>query len=319
MTRFARFNPAPDEFVTLEQQEATLRAANERTRQPRPNQKPPVNKATGRKRKQTQDGHQATAAAASGGSKHTGSKQWRKRMQQRSEAWANKRESNKQHALQYRAFHAEGIHLDQLAAADLCAAMAVAKAVVSHPCFDLSMEPDKAAAAAEQLQQQMPGLSQQQQSSTMQQQQPQQAQQQQHQEHASSEGGSEPQQQPSEGGSEPQQQQQQQQQEEGGLEQQPLFHIVSTRLVACHTLGVSFWLPVPSVKCRCCNEEWEVQPASAGFFGSTPVQPYAWFSQQLLDFHTQLSTAGTSFTSLAAASDRANVRQKDAGLKVKTW
>jgi hypothetical protein len=89
--------------------------------------------------------------------------------------------------------------------------------------------------------------------------------------------------------------------------------------VACHTLGVSFWLPVPSVKCRCCNEEWEVQPASAGFFGSTPVQPYAWFSQQLLDFHTQLSTAGTSFTSLAAALDRANVRQKDAGLKVKTW
>jgi hypothetical protein len=98
-----------------------------------------------------------------------------------------------------------------------------------------------------------------------------------------------------------------------------LFQIVSTRLVACHTLGVSFWFPVPTVKFRCCNEEWEVQPASAGFFGSTPVQPYAWFSQQLLDFHTQLSTAGTSFTSLAAALDRANVRQKDEGLKVKTW
>jgi hypothetical protein len=315
MTRFARFNPAPEEVVTLEQQQATLRAANERTRQSRPGQKPPVNKATGRKRKQTQDGHQATAAAAaSASSKHTGSKHWRKRMQKRSEAWTNKRESNKQHALQYRAFHAEGIQLDQLAAAELCATMAVAKAVVSHSCFDISMEPDEAGAAAEQLQQQLldvkqqlSGLSQQQQPPTMQQQQTQQAQQQQHQEQASPEGGSEP-----------QQQQQQQQQAEGGPEQ-PLFHIVSTRLVACHTLGVSFWLPVPTVKCRCCSEEWEVQPASAGFFGSTPVQPYSWFSQQLLDFHTQLSTAGTSFTSLAAALDRANVKQRDAGLKVKTW
>lgn len=191
--------------------------------------------------------------------------------------------------------------------------MAVAKAVVSHPCFYLSMEPDEAAASAEQLQQQLlclkqqvPGSSQRQQPLTMQeqQQQAQQAQQQQHQERASSENGSGP------------QQQQQQEQEQ---EQQPLFQIVSTRLVACHTLGVSFWFPVPTVKCRCCSEEWEIQPASAGFFGSTPVQPYAWFSQQLLDFHTQLSTAGTSFTSMAAALDRANVSQKDAGLKVKTW
>lgn len=107
----------------------------------------------------------------------------------------------------------------------------------------------------------------------------------------------------------PSEQQQQVQQD------QQVVHVISARNVACHTLGASFWFPVPTVRCSCCSEEWEVQPASAGFFGSSPSQPFAWFSQQLLDLHTQLSTSGTSTTSMAAALDKANVKN-GAGLGV---
>jgi hypothetical protein len=106
-------------------------------------------------------------------------------------------------------------------------------------------------------------------------------------------------------GSLPQQQQQQQQ-------QAPLIQVVATRLVACHTLGVSFWLPVPTVKCTCCEEVWEQQPAAAGFFGSSPKQPWAWFSHGLLDFYTPLCTAGgCSITNMAAAIYKGNVKTSD--------
>ena len=70
--------------------------------------------------------------------------------------------------------------------------------------------------------------------------------------------------------------------------------ISSMRAVACHTAGASCWLPVPTLRCSCCGEQWEAEPASAGFFGSSPVQPGAWFSTQLLDQYTALFTGGVS-------------------------
>ena len=73
------------------------------------------------------------------------------------------------------------------------------------------------------------------------------------------------------------------------------------RLVACHVLGASFWLPVPTVVCTCCKAQWELQAAAAGFFGSAPVQPGVWFSTQLLDLYTPMFQSGLSATALAAA------------------
>jgi hypothetical protein len=63
---------------------------------------------------------------------------------------------------------------------------------------------------------------------------------------------------------------------------------------------------VPTIKCLCCEEKWELQPAQAGYFGSSAVQPHAWFSQQLLECYTVLSASGTSIGSMAAAVDKSN-------------
>jgi hypothetical protein len=64
-------------------------------------------------------------------------------------------------------------------------------------------------------------------------------------------------------------------------------------------LGVSFWLPVPTVRCACCDKQLEAQAAAAGFFGNAPLQPGVWFSTQLLDMYTPMFQAGLSATSLA--------------------
>jgi hypothetical protein len=79
------------------------------------------------------------------------------------------------------------------------------------------------------------------------------------------------------------------------------LRISSMRLVACHALGVSFWLPVPCIECSCCQERWELKAPAAGFFGNTPVQPGVWISTQLLDTYTRLFASGTSATAFAAA------------------
>jgi hypothetical protein len=80
--------------------------------------------------------------------------------------------------------------------------------------------------------------------------------------------------------------------------------VTKTELVACHTLGASFWLPVPEVLCTCCSSTWVLQPAAAGFFGSSPVRPGLWFSQQLLDTYTALYGLGTSATGFPEALSR---------------
>jgi hypothetical protein len=83
--------------------------------------------------------------------------------------------------------------------------------------------------------------------------------------------------------------------------------VTRMELVACHTLGASFWLPVPEVHCTCCSTSWMLQPAAAGFFGSSPVRPGVWFSQQLLDMYTALYGLGTSAAGFAEALSRTAV------------
>jgi hypothetical protein len=83
-----------------------------------------------------------------------------------------------------------------------------------------------------------------------------------------------------------------------------MLQIVTMRLVACHVLGASFWLPVPRVKCACCPEQWELPAAAAGFFPNAPVQAGVWFSTQLLDMYTPMFQSGLSATALADALSR---------------
>lgn len=104
--------------------------------------------------------------------------------------------------------------------------------------------------------------------------------------------------------------QQQQQQARPQQQQQQSSHLLTVtgmQLVACHTLGASFLLPVPEMHCSCCSSTWVLQPAAAGFFGCSPVRPGVWFSQQLLDIYTSLWKLGTSTTSFAEALSRTSV------------
>ena len=342
MGRFDRFNPRANDFVTPEQQAANIQATTKQQRAPRPNQKPPTVRSQGQKRKHSQSNipHDGDQAAGPQGSKAKHSSSWGERMRKREDTWAKLRPGNSQSAVQYSTLLSEGIQLLQLAAAEHCAVTALCRAIMLHPCLMVVLDADelmllensfleqleaamgdRARPAPEQQQQQGPPPQQRQQ---QQQQQQEPTTQQQH--------GSLPQQQhqqQQQQGPPPQQQQQQepasQQQDESAPQQhqhqhqqaQPILQVVGTRLLACHTLGASFWLAVPTVKCRCCNAEWEQQPAAAGFFGSSPVQPWSWFSQQLLELYTPLCTSGgCSISNMAAAIDRANVRIGDAGLKI---
>lgn len=198
-------------------------------------------------------------------------------MQRQREGWDASREENRQLATQYEAFHAEKNRLSQLAAARGAAAEAVANAVLLHGCLSFMGAEDQAALAAVQL------------LLASMEQPPTSVQQQQQQQIATANAGP----------------------------QQQVVKVVSHREVAVHTLGSSFWLPVPTVECACCSQQWEVPPAGAGFFGSSPEQPFAWFSQQLLDSVAMFSTYGTSCSNVAELLNRRNAMQ--AGMQVKTW
>lgn len=79
--------------------------------------------------------------------------------------------------------------------------------------------------------------------------------------------------------------------------------VTSHRTVACHDLGASFWLAVPTISCCCCKETWEIAPADIGCFGSSPDQPWSWFTVKLLQFYSHLVfVSGTSSSSFADAS-----------------
>ncbi|KAF6265985.1 hypothetical protein COO60DRAFT_773217 [Scenedesmus sp. NREL 46B-D3] len=78
--------------------------------------------------------------------------------------------------------------------------------------------------------------------------------------------------------------------------------VASMRSVACHMLGASFWLPVPTVACQACGDTWEVSPADIGCFGNTPVLPNTWFDKQFLRCYRQLLlTGGVSSSTFAGA------------------
>lgn len=80
----------------------------------------------------------------------------------------------------------------------------------------------------------------------------------------------------------------------------------SSRSVAYHALGTSFWMAVPTVTCRGCDATWEVCPAHIGCWGNTPVSPTHWFDKQLLTLYRELLLgAGLSTHAYADASNAA--------------
>jgi hypothetical protein len=80
--------------------------------------------------------------------------------------------------------------------------------------------------------------------------------------------------------------------------------VSSSRPVACHALGTNFWLAVPTVTCKRCDDTWEVLAADVGCFGNTPVQPTHWFDKQMLIMYRELALGdGTSTHAYAGASN----------------
>ena len=291
---FARFDPKATDFITPEEQEANFRAANFKKRASRPHQKPPTVRGQGQKRKHVQHDTQPfddeQLVADEDPSTDRNSSKWGERQLKKEKAWSEQREDNSQSAVQYQTLLSDGVELLQLAAAEQCALEALCKAVLLHPCLMVVLEADGQAAAQDSLLAQLMAFLPDERARP-----------------AAQDGQQQQQQQAPPASQQPASQQQQQQQQAA-----PILQVVAARLVACHTLGASFWLPVPTMRCNCCSIEWEQQPAAAGFFGSSPVQPWAWFSQQLLNFYTPLCTsAGCSITNMAAALDRGNIRAVD--------
>jgi hypothetical protein len=84
------------------------------------------------------------------------------------------------------------------------------------------------------------------------------------------------------------------------------YETLSTRDVTYHGLHNSFQLPVPTVRCSCCQEAFEIQAADCGCFASSPVQPSEWYDLDLLVLYKNLTyQAGTSATTFAMALNRA--------------
>jgi hypothetical protein len=295
-------------FVTEEQQREHLRRAKQRAK--RPGQLAPTNRG---KKKQVEALNQVDDRDLDydvDAGQATGGREWVLRQQEVDSRWQQKRAANLR-SLQKYVSGKHSLNMRLLNSFVDVACQRVAKAALSHGCSQWLVPAgaylatwqhlarqlqDKVAKLHEhadasqgqqqeqqeqhneqQLPQQDDGAAAQQQASQPSQQQPHSQQQQQRQ----------PQQQYS------QQQHSQQQDQEQEEEQQPRAAehttvILSCRLVACHMLGASFWLPVPTVCCRCCVDAWEVPAADAGFFGSSPEQPGVWFSCEMLDMYTHL-------------------------------
>jgi len=94
-------------------------------------------------------------------------------------------------------------------------------------------------------------------------------------------------------------QQQQQQHVEQPCPAVEVVQVVSSRSVACHVLGYSFWQQVPTVRCSCCRQTWEVHPADVGFFSNSPEQPFVWFDSQVLQLYQHLFMSGLSASCFA--------------------
>ena len=295
-------------YISKEEQAGLIADQNKRkSRKKRPGQlPPPANKRNrGRPRAHTQDDDHCfddddTEYPEQGQTRQAKGQEWRNRLAKEQQAWQAALPANTQMAQQYAAYDHDCSVQVQVDAALHCATQSMAGALVRHSCCAVVLSQEEREQLAQQLAVQL--------LDTAQHRQDDQQQQQQQAELAS--------------------QQQQQQQQQGQHDRQPtaqqqqhaqpqpqpqpqhkaqLLTVTAMQLVAGHTLGASFWLPVPEVHCSCCSSTWMLQPAAAGFFGCSPVRPGVWFSQQLLDTYTALYGQGTSATSFAEAVSRTSV------------
>jgi hypothetical protein len=100
MSRFARFAPNADQFVTSEEQAAALLARHERKR--RPYQLPPVNSAAGRQRRTSSDGSQRSGDHQSAaGQKQPPSQEYQQRVDRRQQGWLQRRDANRSSAVSH--------------------------------------------------------------------------------------------------------------------------------------------------------------------------------------------------------------------------
>lgn len=83
---------------------------------------------------------------------------------------------------------------------------------------------------------------------------------------------------------------------------QALPEVVTYRNITYYSTDAALELPVPTVKCNCCKEVWEISAGEVGCFGTSPVRPQRWFDSLVLDFFTSLTfMAALSTTDFAAA------------------
>jgi hypothetical protein len=284
----------PSKFATDEEHKALLDEVNQRKRRaPRPGQLPPSSR--GHRHRSVgwdDDGICEDPVEAAGGSRRSSAAapdsectDWAARKQVEQEHWRAKRKQNQQMAQQHEAF--DGPTISQLKV-DLeldCATQSIALALTRHTCCVTVLTEAEALQLARQVSSQLLAAAQHDPA----------AEQQQQQQHPAQNR---------------QQQQQPQQQEQ---EQRPpgaaaLLTVRSMRAVACHVSGASYWLPIPTVSCSHCGDTWELEPAAAGFCGSSPIQPGVLFSTQVLNAYTSLYGSGVSATAYAECLSKTAAR-----------
>jgi hypothetical protein len=285
-------------YVTKKQQADDIAHENrKRSRAKRPGQRPPVQygkKAKSRAHAQSDDELGYVSEDSSPVYQQEQAGQWQSRNETTQRNWQERLQDNRQQAQQYAAFDAADFQQQQLELAMCSCTNIMGAGLVRHSCCSVCLSQEEKLQLAGDLAAQLLKAAQQ---PGKQQQQQQQEEQQQAQDHSLQ------QQQQQQQAEEQLQQQQQQQQQSAGM-----LQIVSMRLVACCYMGSSFWLPVPTVHCSCCEQDWELSAATVGFFGSSPIQPNAWFSIQILNHYSVLfKAAGVSATAYAEAHSRVAV------------
>jgi hypothetical protein len=283
-------------YVTKQQQADNIAHENrKRSRAKRPGQRPPVRygkKGKSRARAQSDDelGYVSDDSVPVRQQEHAG--EWQSRNETTQRNWQERLLDNRQQAQQYAAFDADDFQQQQLELAMCSCTNIMGAGVVRHSCCSVCLSQEQKLQLAGDLAAQLLKAAQQ-------------PGKQQQQEGEQQQGSSEQQQQEGHAGQQqldPHLGPQQQQQQPGMLQ------IASMRLVACYFMGASFWLPVPTMHCSCCEKSWELSAATVGFFGSSPVQPNAWFSRQLLAMSSVLlKAAGVSATAYAEAHSRVAV------------
>lgn len=275
-------------FATDQEHEARLNEINQpKRRASRPGQRPPSSRGhRNRSVGWDDDGIYEDPVEAAGGSRCSSAaapdsecSDWAARKQVEQEHWRAKRQQNQQMAQQHEAF--DGPTISQLKV-DLeldCATQSIALALTRHACCLTVLADAEALQLARQLSCKLLAAAKHHPATDQQQQQ-----------HTAQNG------------------QQQQQQEQGPPDAAPLLTVRSMRAVACHVPGASYWLPIPTVSCSHCGDTWELEPAAAGFCGSSPIQPGVLFSTQVLNAYTSLYGCGVSATAYAECLSKTAAR-----------